>query len=233
MTRSIPHCISQHATNVVGQIILLAAFLVSGRVTAQNTIVQNNFDSEVVGDAPSDWKAGGGGFAMITNGVFVSKPNSLALVNTKLATMAYALKKIDPFIVSNEGEPVTVSLRIRLAQKNAAVNLMVTDAATAFVFRVCFNNGGQITASSGKENLTLAAYESDVWYDVRVECVPMKHEYDVTVKSGNTVVANRKGLTSESREFFYVYLANYGMVDGKAVAYFDDVNVAKGRSKAE
>lgn len=195
---------------------------------AQNPIVEDNFDSETNGDAPSNWKAGGGGLAVVTNGVFHSKPNCLALVNTKLATAAYALKAIEPTIVSNEGEPITISFRTRLAQKNAAVNLMLTDPATAFVFRICFNNGGQLTASSGKEDLMLAPYKENVWYDVRIVIVPMKHEYEVEVRTDKDVVASRKGLSAEPRELHYVYLQNFGMADGKAVALFDDVKVTKG-----
>lgn len=194
------------------------------------TNLVETFDAGTVGKVPFGWQTGGGGFAVVTNDVAQSKPNSLVLANTKIGEPAYALKALEPTIPHNAGEPVLVSFHIRLAQTNAAVNIMLTGADTSLLLRICFNNAGKITATEGDADADLGGYEAGTWYEVRALFTATTGKYQLAIRAGDRLVAGRESLPLKKNkidtDFFYFYLQNYGMPDGQAKAQVDDVIVA-------
>jgi len=184
------------------------------------------FDTNTLGVAPSGWSTGGGGFAVVTNDIFQSSPNSLLLANTNVGVAAYALKALSPTISSNYDELVRVSYRIQLSQVNASVNVLLTDAGTALFLRNTFNNGGQITTRSGASDIVIGSYTSNTWYDVFMLFAPNADKYDIEIRTNNTVMASATSLSFDGdRNFVYFYLQNYGKAGGQASAFVDNVFV--------
>lgn len=200
---------------------------------ADNTNLVANFDAETVGAPPSDWKTGGGGFASVTNDVFQSKPNSLALFNTTLGNASYAFRPLPQRILSNDGGRVLVSYRVHLEQQNATVNTMVTDGGTAFLIRVSFNNAGQITAWSAGKDIPVGAYEPGQWYRVRLEFVPLHGLYDLEIRTDTELVVSKSAVPFEAKEFVHVYFQNFGAASGDSRASFDEVVVVTDVRKAK
>lgn len=185
------------------------------------------FDTNTVGVAPSGWNTGtAGGFAVVTNSPFVTSPHSLLLANTNVGTAAYALKSLSPTISSNYDERVFVSYRIQLAQVNASVSVLLTDATTAMFLRNSFNNIGQITTRSNATDVVLGSYMSNVWYDVRMAFTPLVDNYDIEVRTNDTLIASASSLPfAGDRNFVYFYMQNFGKAGGQANAFVDNVFV--------
>lgn len=202
--------------------------LVVTHVFAAVSNFNESFDSTIVGTSPAHWKTGGGGFAVATNELAQSSPNTLLLCNTNVGAAAYAMRALTPKIEAADTEVVEVSCRIRFAQTDASISAMLTDASTAHLLRINFNNIGQITATSGKEEIKIGSYEANTWHLVRIRLTPAKNEYDLEVSVGNHPVASRKGLpvNGPGKDIVYFYLQNYGRKAGPASAYVDDVAVS-------
>src|ERR1041385_1612883 len=112
------------------------AFCVGGSASQSfailNTVTNfyEYFDGNTVGSPPPGWITGGGGFAVVTNNLSVSSPNSLVLVNNDSPNPAYALKALSPTINSSYEERVRAGFRINPSQTDAALSVFLTDATT-------------------------------------------------------------------------------------------------------
>lgn len=182
------------------------------------------FDTNLVGSVPSGWGAGGGGFALVTNDIFQSSPNSLLLVNNNGGTSAHAFKSLSPTISSNFNERVFWSYRLSLGQTDATINTFLDDGLGFFPMRVSFNNDGNIRASSNTTAVILAPYTADTWYEVRVAFTPIAHSYDIEILTNDTVFVSRTALPFHfnDRNVNRFFFQNFGKLGSDTDAHLDN-----------
>ncbi|MFC5402846.1 discoidin domain-containing protein [Cohnella soli] len=152
--------------------------------TLASQLIDDNFESDTVGNAPGNWSASSGITVVQQSGgsnkyVRVLKSSSSAIVAGKS-------------FASQSGK-VTVSADMRFADKNNWKSMIVEDSGGQTLVQIGFDSGGHIYCNNGSSYSYFTSYNTNQWYAVKVIVDTVADTYELYIDgvrqlNGNALV---------------------------------------------
>ncbi|OCT12917.1 hypothetical protein A8709_21565 [Paenibacillus pectinilyticus] len=181
------------------------------KVSFLHTIIDSDFNSDTIGNAPSGWTS--------TSGATVQAVPSSTDKSVKMLKTTGSIVNSYKTIGAMSGI-VTVQAKMNIANKTNWKSLAIYNSAGAELTQVGFDSGGNIYSNNGNVWSALKPYNINQWYDVKLVINTMTDTFDLYVD--NVLINANKSLESATHD-----ISRVGFVSSEAptggIFYFDNV----------
>ncbi|GGA04141.1 hypothetical protein GCM10008018_57570 [Paenibacillus marchantiophytorum] len=184
------------------------------KVSFLHTIVDSDFNSDTIGNAPSGWTS--------TSGATVQAVPSMADKSVKMLKTTSSIVNSYKSISAMSGI-VTVQAKMNIANKTNWKALAIYNSAGTELTQVGFDSGGNVYSNNGNVWTALMPYNINQWYDVKLIINTSTDTFDLYVD--NVLINANKSLESATNEIGRVgFVSSESPVGG--IFYFDNVTIA-------